>query len=203
MTARGPPKRTLFERNLRLIAGRFPVPPTGRVGVKKGVPFWTLWWSGCLTLGRCRLAADKSPCAVSQHLQEMARNGAAMRPDVKIVFDKEPTPEQAGALIDQLRQLQGVAAVEPGRTEALDGAKGVDAIVWSEVLVELAKAVVPNAFAELVRWLRSWGQRPGARAVKLTVPMPDGSTLEVDPGGDSPEVLRAKIDAYRTALAGS
>jgi hypothetical protein len=126
-----------------------------------------------------------------------------MRPDVKIVFDKEPTPEQAGALIDQLRQLQGVAAVEPGRTEALDGAKGVDAIVWSEVLVELAKAVVPNAFAELVRWLRSWGQRPGARAVKLTVPMPDGSTLEVDPGGDSPEVLRAKIDAYRTALAGS
>jgi len=125
-----------------------------------------------------------------------------MQPDVTIVFEKEPTPEQARALIDQLRQLQGIAAVEPGRTQAPDGAKGIEAIVWSEVLVELAKAVAPNAFAELVRWLRSWGNRPGATALKLTVPMPDGSTLELDPGGDSPEVLRAKIDAYRAALAG-
>lgn len=126
-----------------------------------------------------------------------------MQPDVTIVFDKEPTPEQAGALIDQLRQLQGVAAVEPGRTQAPDGARGVEAIVWSKVLVELVKAIAPNAFAELVTWLRSWLRRPGAKALKLTVPLPDGSTLELDPGGEPPEALRAKIDVYRTAFGGS
>jgi hypothetical protein len=126
-----------------------------------------------------------------------------MQSDLKIVFDEEPTPEIARALIEQIRQLEGVAAAEPDRARAPDGAKGPVAFVWSVVIVDLVKAIAPNAFAELVSWLRSWLRRPGGKALKLTVPLPDGSTLEIDPGGESPEELRAKIEAYRVAFSGS
>jgi hypothetical protein len=121
-----------------------------------------------------------------------------MQPDVTIVFEQEPTPEQSRALIDQLRELHAVSGAEPARIPAPEGAKGVEAILWREILV----AIAPDAFTELVSWLRAWLRRPGAKALKLTAPLPDGSVLELDPGGEAPEALRAKIDAYRTAFGG-
>lgn len=123
-----------------------------------------------------------------------------MQTSVKIAFEEELSPDTARAFVSQVGKLKGVGSAESGRAPAPEGARAADAIVWTVVLVDLLTAVAPDALSGLVSWLRSWLARPGAKPLKLIVPLPDGSTLEIDPGSDSPEELRAKVEAYRTAF---
>lgn len=120
---------------------------------------------------------------------------------IKVVFDEKPDERMASAFLSQIRKLRGISYAEPVREPPPNSSKGIGAIVWSEILVEVLKDIAPDAFSGLVNWLKSWLKSPDARAVKLKVTLPDGSILEIDPGLDSPNSIRKKVDAYRSAFS--
>lgn len=118
---------------------------------------------------------------------------------VTIVFENEPSPAEATALVDQLRQLPQVTDAKPGAKTSPDGAKSGDAVNWLLVAVEIG---APFMLSELLQWLKAWRRRPGAKVVTLKATLPDGTQLVIDPAGDSPEAVAAKVGAYRQAFGG-